>query len=139
MFVYFLVIFYNFFFFTDFDGYYITDEGQPRPRYIFNKCGTITSTFLLYKGLVHHHHRILNTLFLFPEEVWIVRQSSGLITRSVVSNVVCFISCKYIFSHLYGLIHFSLRLQLLPNLYCKNLPLLIGHSHLCMEGHLTLH
>ena len=30
------------FFFIDFDGYYIvrTDEGQPRPKYIFNKCGT---------------------------------------------------------------------------------------------------
>ena len=29
-------------FFTDFDGYYIvrTDEGQPRPKYIFKKCGT---------------------------------------------------------------------------------------------------
>jgi len=30
------------FFLLDFDGYYIvrTDEGQPRPKYIFNKCGT---------------------------------------------------------------------------------------------------
>ena len=36
-----------------------TDEGQPRPKYIFNKCRT-KSTFLLYRGLVHHHHRILN-------------------------------------------------------------------------------
>ena len=48
-------------FFTDFDGYYIvrTDEGQPRQKYIFNKCGT-NIYFLLYRGLVHHHHRILN-------------------------------------------------------------------------------
>ena len=38
-----------------------TDEGQPRPKYIFNKCGT-TSTFLLSRGLVHHHHRILNVI-----------------------------------------------------------------------------
>ena len=37
-----------------------TDEGQPRPKYIFNKCGT--NIFLLYRGLVHHHHRILNML-----------------------------------------------------------------------------
>ena len=35
-----------------------TDEGQPRPKYIFNKCGT-NIYFLLYKGFVHHHHRIL--------------------------------------------------------------------------------
>ena len=35
-----------------------TDEGQPRPEYIFNKCGHLL--FLLYRGLVHHHHRILN-------------------------------------------------------------------------------
>ena len=50
-------------FFIDFDGYYIdrTDEGQPRPKYIFNKCGTniYFVTLLLYKGLVHHHHQIL--------------------------------------------------------------------------------
>ena len=35
--------FYIFFIFLiDFDGYYIvrTDEGQPRPKYIFFKCGT---------------------------------------------------------------------------------------------------
>ena len=30
------------FFTIDFDSYYIvwTDEGQPRPKYLFNKCGT---------------------------------------------------------------------------------------------------
>ena len=46
------------FFFIDFDGYYIvrTDEGQPRPKYIFINV-ELTSTFLLYRGLVHHHHR----------------------------------------------------------------------------------
>ena len=39
-----------------------TDEGQPKAKYIFNKCGT--SIFLLYRGLVHHHHRILNDKFV---------------------------------------------------------------------------
>jgi len=38
-----------------------TDGGQPRPKYIFNKCKT---NILLYRGLVHHHHRILNMLML---------------------------------------------------------------------------
>ena len=40
--------FINFFlFFIDFDGDYIvrTDEGQPRPKYIFYKCGTNISFF----------------------------------------------------------------------------------------------
>ena len=37
-----------------------TDEGQPRPKYIFNKCGTNIYFFLLYRGLVHPHPRILN-------------------------------------------------------------------------------
>ena len=62
LFVYFLVVINNFFFsFIDFDGYYVrTDEGQPRPKYIFNKCGTNIYLFLLYRGLVHHHHRNLN-------------------------------------------------------------------------------
>ena len=61
----------NFFhFFIDFDGYYIirTDEGQPRPKYICNKCGTNINFFLLYelyRGLVHHHHRILNGIYIY--------------------------------------------------------------------------
>ena len=40
-------------FFIYFDGYYIvrTDEGQPRPKYIFNKCGT-------------------NIYFFYSTEVW---------------------------------------------------------------------
>ena len=39
------------FFFIDFDGYYIvrTDEGQPRPKYIFNKCGTNIYFFTLQR------------------------------------------------------------------------------------------
>ena len=43
--------FYNFF--TDFDGFYIvrTDEGRPRPKNIFNKCGT-------------------NIYFFYSTEVW---------------------------------------------------------------------
>ena len=33
---------FNNFFFINFDGYYIvrTDQGKPRTKYIFNKCGT---------------------------------------------------------------------------------------------------
>ena len=40
-----------FHFFTDFDGYYIiiTDKGQPRPKYIFNKCGTNIYYFTLQR------------------------------------------------------------------------------------------
>ena len=40
IFLCFLTIF--FIFFIDFDGYYIarTEKGKPRPKYIFNKCGT---------------------------------------------------------------------------------------------------
>ena len=39
------------FFFIDFDVYYIirTDEGQPRPKYIFNKCGTNIYFFTLQR------------------------------------------------------------------------------------------
>ena len=53
-------------FFFDFDGYYIdrTDEGHPKPKYIFNKCGTNIYFFLLYRGLVHHHHRILKCYYI---------------------------------------------------------------------------
>ena len=49
MFVYLLGIFHIFF--IDFDGYYIirTDERQPRPKYIFNKCGTNIYWFTLQK------------------------------------------------------------------------------------------
>ena len=41
--------FYNFF--TDFDGFYIvrTDEGRPRPKNIFNKCGTNIYFFTLQR------------------------------------------------------------------------------------------
>ena len=39
-------------FFSDFDDYYIvrTDEGQPRPKYIFNKRGT--DIYFLYSTQV---------------------------------------------------------------------------------------
>ena len=45
--------FFTKFFFIGFDGYYIvrTDGGQPRPKYIFNKCET-------------------NIYFLYSTEVW---------------------------------------------------------------------
>ena len=38
-------------FIIDFDGYYVvrTDEGQPRPKYIFNKCGTNIYFFTLQR------------------------------------------------------------------------------------------
>ena len=51
LFVYLLVIFTFFDFFIDFDGYYIvrSDEGQPRPKYIFNKCGTNIYFFTLQR------------------------------------------------------------------------------------------
>ena len=38
-----------------------TDEGQTRPKYIFNNI----YFFLLYRGLVHHHHLILNQEYIF--------------------------------------------------------------------------
>ena len=49
LFVYLLFIF--FIFLIDFDGYYIirTDEGKPRPKYIFNKCGTNIYFFTLQR------------------------------------------------------------------------------------------
>ena len=42
-------------FFIDFASYYIvrTEEGQPIPKYIY-------LLYLLYRGLVHRNHRILN-------------------------------------------------------------------------------
>ena len=40
-----------------------TDEGQPRPKYIFNKCGTNIYFLYFTEGLVHHHHRILKKIF----------------------------------------------------------------------------
>ena len=47
-FLWFFTIFYSFF---DIDGYYIvrTNEGQPRPKYIFNKCGTNIYFFTLQR------------------------------------------------------------------------------------------
>ena len=45
------MIFTFFYFFIDFDAYYIvkTDEGQPRPKFIFNKCGTNIYFFTLQR------------------------------------------------------------------------------------------
>ena len=37
-----------------------TDEGQPRPKYFFNKMWNQHPPYLLYRGLVHQHHRIKN-------------------------------------------------------------------------------
>ena len=50
-----------------------TDEVQPRPKYIFNKCGT--STFLLYRGLVHYHHRIINEQKELRQELFMHRKN----------------------------------------------------------------
>ena len=63
-----------------------TDEGQPRPKYIFNKCGTNIYFFILYRGLVHHHHRILNLMFptwKYPDNlpgIWYFLSGNILIT-----------------------------------------------------------
>ena len=64
LFCLFIFLWFLTFFFIDFDGYYIvrTDESQPRPKYIFNKCGTNIYLFTLPRGLVYHHHRILTLL-----------------------------------------------------------------------------
>ena len=50
LFVYLFCVFLHFYF-IDFDGYYIvrTDEGLPRPKYIFNKCGTNIYFFTLQR------------------------------------------------------------------------------------------
>ena len=59
-------------FIIDFDGYYIvkTGEAQPRPKYIFNKCGTNIYFFLHYRGLVHHHHQIFKGVNNFDKPAW---------------------------------------------------------------------
>jgi len=41
-----------------------TDEGQPRTKYFFNKCGSNIYFFLPCRGLVHHHHRILKRKYV---------------------------------------------------------------------------
>jgi len=51
LFCLFIFLWFFTFFFIDFDGYYIvrTDEGQPRQKYIFNKCGTNIYFFTLQR------------------------------------------------------------------------------------------
>ena len=51
LFCLFLFLWFLTFFLIDFDGYYIvrTDESQPRPKYIFNKCGTNIYFFTLQR------------------------------------------------------------------------------------------
>ena len=53
------------------NGNYIirTDEGQPRPKNIFNKCGTNIYTFL------HHHNWVLHIKQIYsstlgPKNLW---------------------------------------------------------------------
>ena len=45
-------------------------------RNIFSINVELTSTFLLYRGLVHHHHRILNLIriYLISELIWLLEQ-----------------------------------------------------------------
>ena len=85
-----LVIFTFIYFFIDFNGYYIvrTDEGQPRPKYIFNKCGTYIYFFTLQRFgpspsqnfnfnsftsinvrtlTLHNLHLALSIFMLFPQ------------------------------------------------------------------------
>ena len=49
-----------------------TDEVQPRPKYIFNIV-ELTSTFLLYRGFVHHHHRNINEQKELLQELFMLR------------------------------------------------------------------
>ena len=61
------------FFFIDFDGYYIVKLKRVNPdRNIFSINVELTSTFLLYRGLAHHHHRILKRWIHAPDraELW---------------------------------------------------------------------
>ena len=48
----------------------MNDEGQPRPKYIFNKCGT--NIYFFYStevwSITIHHHRILDELILFTQK-----------------------------------------------------------------------
>ena len=49
-----------------------TDVGQPRPKYIFNKCESNIHFFLLSRGLVHPHDKISCSTYpkyLFPTPV----------------------------------------------------------------------
>ena len=59
LFVYLLVIFYIFFY----RFWWLLELTRVNPdRNIFSINVELTSTFLLYRGLVHHHHRILKGL-----------------------------------------------------------------------------
>ena len=73
LFVYLLVIFYIFFY----RFWWLLELTRVNPdRNIFSINVELTSTFLLYRGLVHHHHRILNktcvlgTWYLGTWRVW---------------------------------------------------------------------
>ena len=49
---------------------FVTEKSQELTRVtpdrnIFSKNVELTSTFLLYRGLVHHHHRNLKITFIF--------------------------------------------------------------------------
>ena len=64
-----------------------TDKGHPRPKYIFNKCGTNLYFFLLYRGLVHHHRRIFNQVTIYIWLLLICWFSSGIRTVLYARNV----------------------------------------------------
>ena len=68
-----------------------TDEGQPRPKNV-----ELTFTFLLYRGLVHHHHRILNEFWYIIKskfEIWKVCKDIGKRKFEFVARTQFFYSC----------------------------------------------
>ena len=78
---------------------FVTELTRVNPdRNIFSINVELTSTFLLYRGLVHHHHRILNYLFNDPvtlkklllrqKETSFATNSDFLIPISLQPNVV---------------------------------------------------
>jgi len=68
----------------DFNGYCIvrTDEGQPRPKYIFKNCGTNKHLFyLLYQGWI-----INNTEFKVLVSVLILKHIFFIISKGLKCN-----------------------------------------------------
>ena len=58
-----------------------------RDRNIFSINVELTSTFLLYRGLVHHHHRILNQVIIDQTTVSRVLMWFEHVTQSMVGQL----------------------------------------------------
>ena len=52
-------------------------------RNIFSINVELTSTFLLYRGLVHHYHRILNKDFIVSKGLYDVNKTSSILLISL--------------------------------------------------------